>query len=128
VSLEVVRPLAAVDNHGLVRQGSTLSTKMTTSASTSSLPSRGERAAQQSPKRERSSYEAEIKRKHSDPSDSESDGSRSQSKFINPLKNRLKDLLKSVEAETDAFAEIRQKFKTREEGRNQLRNSMTVEK
>jgi cell division protein FtsB len=129
VSVEVVRPFAAVDNQGLVRQGSSLSPKMvTTSASTSSLPSRGDRAAQQSPKRERSAYEAEIKRKHSDPSDSESDGSRSQSKFINPLKNRLKDLLKSVEAETDAFAEIRQKFKSREDERNQLRSSMTSEK
>lgn len=46
-----------------------------------------------------------------------------KSKFINPLKNRLKDLLKSVEAETDAFAEIRQKFKSREDERNLLRSS-----
>jgi len=34
----------------------------------------------------------------------------SSSKFINPLRNRLQDLLKSVEAETGSFAEIRQKY------------------
>jgi hypothetical protein len=72
--------------------------------------------------------ETERKRRPSDHSDSGSESSRGQSKFINPLKNRLKDLLKSVEAETDAFAEIRQKFKSREEERNQLRHSQTIEK
>ena len=46
------------------------------------------------------------------------------SKFINPLKNRLQDLLKSVEDETDAFIEIRMKYKTKELERNQLRNSL----
>lgn len=50
-----------------------------------------------------------------------------KSKFINPLKNRLRDLLLSVEAETDAFAEIRQKFKSRGDERNQLRNSHNAE-
>jgi hypothetical protein len=49
--------------------------------------------------------------------------SKTGSKFVNPLQNRLKDLLKSVEAEADAFAEIRQKFKSREDERSQLRNS-----
>lgn len=62
--------------------------------------------------REKASYDSET----------DSDTGR-KSKFINPFKNRLKDLIKNVEAETDAFAEIRQKFRSREDERTQLRNS-----
>jgi hypothetical protein len=92
--------------------------RATRAAAASTAPTRGDVSPD----------ETERKRRPSDHSDSGSESSRGQSKFINPLKNRLKDLLKSVEAETDAFAEIRQKFKSREEERNQLRHSQTIEK
>ena len=45
------------------------------------------------------------------------------SRFIDPLRNRLSELLELVKQEADSYAEIRNKYQSREEHRHELRQS-----